>query len=495
MGIIQKQSIRSSIFITLGFAIGAFNIVVLFPKFLSPEYFGLTRAMLDITLTLSLLCTFGSLSVVYKFYPFYNHYLPKEKNDLPFVTGMVCLSGFVMVMLGGWMFKDFIIRKLGKSPELATYFYTVYPFTFLMLVYIWLESFSWGLKMTVISNFLKETAVRIISTVLILLYGFNVISLSVFINLFSLVYLIPVVILFFVLIKTGRWKIIPSRPSNVTRRLKGRMVSFGLFIFGAQFLNLLAKTNDTFMVFGIEGLAQTGVFAIATYMTAIMEIPQRSLNSISTPVLSESWKNNDLKNIEHVYRKSVTNLLVIALGLFGLIYLNANNLASFLGKEYDEIGIVIFIMGFAKVIELGAGMNGIIIGTSNYWKFNFYTNVFYTLFSLPLNFFLIKSFGLPGLALANLISSILYNSVRFTFLYRKFGLQPYTWKSLLLVLVSFAFYYVVYLIPQASNIFLDTALRTLLFTALFAPAIYLSKMAPDLNAIAENLFKRIKKGL
>ncbi|MBC7884602.1 MAG: hypothetical protein H7X99_03960, partial [Saprospiraceae bacterium] len=404
MGIIQKQSIRSSVFISLGFAIGAFNILLLFPRFLPPEYFGLTRAMLDIALTLSLLCTVGSLPVIYKFFPFYNHYLTKEKNDLPLITGIVCVAGFILVMFGGWVFKDFIIRKLGKSPELATYFYMIYPFTFFMLAFIWMESFSWGLKMTVISNFLRETAVRIIGTILILLYGFRFISLHVFIHLFSLMYLVPAIILLMVLVRTRRWKIAITWPSKVTRRLQRRMISFGLFIFGAQFLNLLAKTNDTFLVFGIEGLAQTGVFAIATYMTAIMEIPQRSLNSISTPVLSESWKNNDLKNIEHVYRKSVTNLLVIALGLFGLIYLNAYNLASFLGKEYAQIGIVIFIMGFAKVIELGTGINGIIIGTSNYWKFDFYTNVFYTIFSLPLNFFLIKSFGLPGLAVANLIS-------------------------------------------------------------------------------------------
>ena len=70
MGIIQKQGIRSSLFIMLGFVIGAINLLVLFPLFFSKNDQGLVRAMIDIGATLSIFCTLGSLPVVYKFYPF-----------------------------------------------------------------------------------------------------------------------------------------------------------------------------------------------------------------------------------------------------------------------------------------------------------------------------------------------------------------------------------------------------------------------------------------
>src|SRR5690606_3993329 len=133
--------------------------------------------------------------------------------------GMVCLGGFLVVMLTGFIFEDFIIRKLGKSPQLADYFYTIYPLTFFMLAFTWLESFSWGLKKTVITNFLKEAGVRIISTILILLYGFQFISLEQFIILFSLSYLIPVLVLLYILLRTGKWKVSLTGISSVTRRL------------------------------------------------------------------------------------------------------------------------------------------------------------------------------------------------------------------------------------------------------------------------------------
>jgi O-antigen/teichoic acid export membrane protein len=492
MGIIQKQSIKSSIFIFIGFGIGAFNILVLFPKFLTPAQLGLTRAMLDISLTLSTLCTLGSVSVIYKFFPFYSHYLKDKKNDLPLITAVACLIGFTLVVVSGIVFKDVIIRKLGKSPEFADYFYTVYPFTFLMLMFAWLESFSWGLKKTVVTNFLKEAGVRIVSTILILLYAFHVVSLNGFINLFSLLYLLPVVILFLILTGTGDWTFSITGISSVTRRLKSRLISFGLFVFGAQFLNVLARTNDTILIIGLQGLPEAGVFAIASYIIAVMEIPQRSMNSISVPVLAESWRNNDMKNIEHIYKKSVANLLVIGLGLFGLIFLNVHNVSAFLGKSYAQIELIVFIMGMAKVLDLGTGINGQIIATSNYWKFDFYTNVLYTILSLPLNFFLIKAFGLYGIAYASIISMTIYNGVRCAFLYKKFGLQPYTGKSLLVILIAMAIYFIIWSVPHFQNIFLDTFIRTVLFIVLFVPAVYASNVAPDLNAIGRNMLKRIK---
>lgn len=484
MGTIRKQSAYSSVFIFIGFAIGALNILVLFPKLLVHHEFAITRAMVGISLTLATFCTLGSLNVIYKFYPFYHSYLKQKDNDLPFVTGIICLTGYIVVVILGIVFRDFIVRKLGKSPEFAPYFYTVYPFTFFLLLFTWLEAFGWSIRRTILTNFLREAAVRLLTTGLILLCAFHVISSGGFINLFSLSYLPSALILGFVLIKSGKWKFSIVPLSTVTRRLKKRMISFGLFVFGAQFLNILVKTNDTILILGLKGLAGIPIFETATYLITVMELPQRSLHAISVPVLAEAWKNNDMARIDSLYRKSVSNLLVIALGMFGLIFLNSYSLAEFLGKNYAIVPQLVFIMGLAKVIDLGTGVNSLVIGTSNYWKFDFYTNVIYTLLSIPLNVLLIKWLNLVGLAYSLLISLTIYNTVRYVFIYRTFGFQPYTFTCLLAVLISGGIYLAVYLVPHYSNIFVDVALRSLLFSGLFLPAMYYLKIVPDINDLA-----------
>lgn len=481
MGTIRKQSAYSSVFIFIGFAIGALNILILFPKLLAHNEFAITRGMVEISLTLATFCTLGSLNVIYKFHPFYHSYLKQKDNDLPFVTGVICLAGYILVVVAGIVFRDFIIRKLGKSPEFAPYFYTVYPFTFFLLLFTWLEAFGWSVRKTILTNFLRETAVRLLTTGLILLCAFQIISSGEFINLYSLSYLPSALILYFVLVRSGKWKFSIVPLSTVTRRLKKRMISFGLFVFGAQFLNILVKTNDTILILGLNGIADLPVFVIASYLITVMELPQRSLHAISVPILAEAWKNNDKERIGSLYRKSVSNLLVIALGMFGLIFLNSYSLVEFLGERYAMIPLLVFIMGLAKVIDLGTGVNSLVIGTSNYWKFDFYTNVIYTLLSIPLNVLLIKWLGLVGLAYSLLISLTIYNTVRYVFIYRTFGFQPYTYTCLLAVIISGVIYLIVYFVPHYSNIFIDGLLRSLLFAGLFLPSMYFLKIVPDIN--------------
>ena len=496
MGIIQKQGVKSSFFIMIGFLIGAVNLLILFPLFFSKNDQGLVRAMLDIGATLSVFCTLGTLPVIYKFYPFYNHYLGPKKNELPFITLIINLIGFGILLIIGWQQKDFIIHKLGKSPSLAQYFNYVYPYTFFLLIFYWLEAFAWGLRKGVYSNFLRETLIRILTTLLIFAFGLKYIDLAVFLTLFSLLYVIPSLLLLINLIQSQQFSFKSLQISSVTRRLKGKMFSFALFVFAGQFFNLLARTNDTFQIVVIRGLDDAAIFAIATYVSAILEIPQRSLNSISIPVLATSWKNKDFANIKHIYHKSVSNLLAIGLLLFGLIWLNIDNLVNFLNwvsnKDaggYDAISKLIFILGLAKLIDLATGVNSQIIGTSNFWKFDFFTNLFYILLSLPLNYYLIKNYNLEGLAYSNLIALCLYNSIRFLFLYKKFKLQPYTFKHGLFLLLSIGLILIVHQIPTVNNIVANIFLQSTVFGISFYVLVSWINPAPEALEIVNKFIK------
>lgn len=496
MGIIQKQGIKSSIFIMIGFVIGAVNLLVLFPLFFSKNDQGLIRAMIDIGATLSVFCTLGTLPVVYKFFPFYNHYLGPKKNELPFLTLIINLIGFGLLMWIGLENKEFIIRKLGKSPSLANYFNYVYPYTFFLLIFYWLEAFAWGLQKGVLTNFLRETAIRILTTLLILAFGLKWLNLDQFILLFSGIYVIPTLLLIYNLSQSQEWSFRSFKISSVTKRLKGKMLNFALFVFAGQFFNLLARTNDTFMIVGLRGLSDAGIFAIATYVAAIMEIPQRSLTSISIPVLAKSWKDKDFANIKHVYHKSVSNLLAVGLLLFGLIWLNIENLVSFLNwisnKEsggYDALVPLIFIMGLAKLVDLATGVNGQIIGTSNFWRFDFFTNLFYIVLSIPLNYYLISHYQLIGLAYSNLAALVLYNSVRFLFLYKKFKLQPYTLKHGLFLILSIAFMFLIYKIPSPTNFLLNIAFKSTVYGVGFYGLLVWINPAPELKELVQGFLK------
>jgi O-antigen/teichoic acid export membrane protein len=263
------------------------------------------------------------------------------------------------------------------------------------------------------------------------------------------------------------------------------MVSFGLFIYGAQFLNLLSRTSDSIIITAkaTNGLTDTAVFTIAGYIAALMEIPQRSMMSITVPVLAESWRNKDLGNIQHIYSRSVSNLLVIGLGMFALLWLNTANIANWMGKDYQGMESVVLFLGIAKLIDLGTGANAQIIGTSNYWKVDFTTNVIYTILAIPLNYLLISGYGLIGAAYAALISQVLYNAMRYIFLWYKYQLQPYNRKHLLAILITILATGLAYILPRQQSVIADALLRSVVFAVIFAPLIFRSAISTEINAL------------
>lgn len=495
MGTIQKKSIQSSAIILFGFGIGAINLLIINPKVLSPEQFGLTRIITDAGLTLATLCTLGTLPVVYKFFPFYKTHLDKQKNDLPYITGVICLLGLVIMCFIGYLAKDVIVRKFSeKSPLFVEYSYLVYPYCILILFFMWLESFAISMHKSLLSNALRELAPRLFFTLILLLIGFKFIDDKTFYSLFSISFLIPALILFFALRISGCLPFV-HQVSPVTKRLGAKMTNFGMFVFGAQFLNLLSRTVDTFILSAKSdrGLIDTAIFTLATYVVTLMEVPQRSITSVATPILAEAWKNKDLNLIKRIYRKSASNLLIIGIIMFALIWLNLHNIGGFLGKNFNGIETVILFMGIGKLIDLGTGANSQIIGTSSFWKVDFTTNVIYTFVALPLNYFLISKFGLMGAAYSTLISLTFYNAMRFGFLWFKFDMQPYRIKDLTVIIIAVVCIILVYLIPKTENYIIDAMIRTGLFMITFIPSIYFSNISEEINEFINKIPERFLK--
>src|ERR1035441_10845067 len=84
MSQIRRQSIISTIFVYAGFFIGFVN-TYLFTRQGSPfttSQYGLTSIFIAVGNLMFAFANMGMISVIYKFYPYYNDNLPKKKNDL-----------------------------------------------------------------------------------------------------------------------------------------------------------------------------------------------------------------------------------------------------------------------------------------------------------------------------------------------------------------------------------------------------------------------------
>ncbi|GEP97296.1 lipopolysaccharide biosynthesis protein [Chitinophaga cymbidii] len=495
MGNIQKQSITASVITYVGFAVGALNTWIFTSGFFTAEQYGLTRIMYDIGYTLFALANLGSVSVMYRFYPYYRDRLPLQKRDLFGKMFLVSMFGFLLVSAMLLLFKDLFIQKFsGNSPLLVQYYYVLFPFTFFFLIYSLLEVQAWNHYASVVTAFYKEFVLRVLTTLLILLFLLNILDFDHFIVLFSLLFGCISLGLFLYL-RRKHAIVFTLKTSQITTRMKDKMVPYGLFISLVSFCGILAKTFDTILISSVLDLSYVGIFTFITYLTSIMEAPQRGLIAASLPVIAQSWKNKDRGRIFRIYQKTSINMLLFSGFIFALVWMNLHNAFAIfhLDTIYLRGETALLILGVTKILELGTGVNSQIILTSRYWRVDFVTTVILLVTLIPLNYLLVRKYGITGTAWATFIAYLLFNSIRFGFIWVKFKMQPFTFQTLIAIVILIINYFIVTAIIQVASPLLEAILQTALYTILSAFLIIRLKVSEDANNVFNAGVRRIKE--
>ncbi|OQP52477.1 lipopolysaccharide biosynthesis protein [Niastella populi] len=494
---IRRQSIISSILVYIGFAVGLLNTYLYARGFAEAEYGLVQGAFVAFANLMFSVSNVGLTFYIYKFYPYYNDNLPPKKNDMITLALVVSICMFAFVMIIGFVFKDFVIRKYSaNSPELIYYYYWLFPFGFGLSIYSILEAFAWQLRKSVLTNFLKEILFRLLATILIVLFFLKVIKdFNLFIKLYAFTYIAIALALLIYLMATRQLHITFSI-SRVTKKFFKKIASVALFIWGGSLVFNLAQVFDTLVIGAVvaSGMANVGLYTLAQNMSSLVNAPQRAIVSTTIPPLSQAWKDKDYDKINRIYQRSSINQLLFALAMFALILLNFTDgvLTFHLKPGYLDARIIFLYIGITKIVDMGTGVNSQIIGTSIYWKVDFVSGIILLALTLPLNYFLTVYLGVIGPAIANLFAIIVYNGIRYFFLLRKFKMQPFTVKSVYALLLAIVCFGICYF---AFNSFLGfgwIVLRSTAFIALFAAGVLFLKISPDVLPVLESVRKRLR---
>ena len=494
MGSIRKQTILSSILIYIGFFIGFINNYFYTRNgSFTLEQYALTRIFFDFGQIMFAFGSLGVIPVIYKFYPYYKDNLEEKKIDLMTWALLASFIGFLLILLGGWYFQPLFVRKFSENSKLVVgYYFWLFPFAMGMLFFSVIESFCWAVQRSVVSNFLKETGLRILTSVLILLFYCKIISFNYFIYLFAFQYLVIFLVLLVYLYRTGHLHFTFSI-SRVTKRFRKKILSMQVLIFSGTVIAAVAATIDSLIIASVKGLAATGIFVFAQYAANLIQVPQRSIQAISASVLSRAWKDKDYKEISRIYERSCINLLLMSLFIFGNLWLNVQEAINVLNiqQEYKDGVGVLFILGIVRIVDAGTGLNAMVINTSTFWKFDFYSGVALLALRLPLTYYLIKNYGIIGSAFAELAAYGVYNFIRFEFLRRKFKMQPFSLKTLYSILLAIAAYAVAYYSFQNVHGWLGIFMRAGVFSVLMAAGIFYGNLTPDAGQLYAVFRKRM----
>jgi O-antigen/teichoic acid export membrane protein len=482
MANIRKQAILSSLLVYIGVLVGAVNTYFFVKEgSFTPEQYGLTRLFFDVGQNFYAWASLGVIPVIYKFYPYYKDHLPNKKIDLLTWAFVISLVGFIVVTIGGFVFEPLVIRKFSRGSVLfVQYYHWVFIFAFGILFFSVLESYSWAIHRSVFSNFLKETVLRLFTTVFIALFLLQVISYDGFIKLFSFLFILILIVLA-VYLAYKKELPLSFHISRVTQKFHKKMITMQSLVFSGICIMTLGQTIDSIMIAGVQGLAQTGIYSLAQFAANLVQIPQRSIQSISTGVLSREWKQKNYAEISRIYSRSCINLLLMSLFIFGNLWLN-------IGAAFEVMNIqtafaqgisVVLVLGIARIIDAGTGVNGTVIGTSTFWRFDFFSGVSMLAVRLPLAYILLKEYGMVGMAYSEVISLVIYNFLRFEFLRRKFNMQPFNSKTLLSLVVGGAAFAISFFAFRSVDGWTGIIARSALFSILIIAGVLSFALSPD----------------
>ncbi len=498
MSNIRKQSIIASFVVYIGFALGFFN-TYLFTRQggFTKEQFGLTAIFVAVSQLMFSVANLGMSAFITKFFPYYKAHLSKKQNDQITIALLVPLAGFALVVVLGIFFKDILLNKIfSNAPELPQHYWWLFPFGFGYTIFMVLDAYAWQLHKAVLSSFLKEVMFRSFVTVLITLTMFHIIAdFSAFISIYSFCYL---ALALYLLLHLARQNYLhfTLKQSLVTKKFRRKIFALIGFVWGGGLVFSMASVVDTIFIAAIlpNGIGQAGVFTFGQYIASLIQAPQRAVIAATTGPLSQAWRDKDFRKLNKIYHRSAINLLLFSGAMFCLVWINYDDGIKTFHIQSDFLGAkwVFFWFGLTRMVDMGAGVNGQIISTSTYWRFDFLTGFILLALSLALNFFLTRGLGTVGPAIANLISFSIYNIIRYVFLLRKFNMQPFDAKTLYAILLTAACFLLSYL-PFKNFYGLQwMVIRSLAFCIPFGAGMIWLKLSPDAIPVWLTVKKRLK---
>lgn len=488
MGIIIKQSIRASIFSYLGAIIGFINVLWLYPYFLEADQIGLLGLIQS---SAYLLATFGQVGMgatLVRFFPQYKH----EKGFIGLIL-IISNMGFVVLLGISLLFQEQITAYFSaESAMFVEYLQLAVIVTYLLMLFQVLEAYCRSILEIGMPTFLRDIGLRSLTTIAIILYGFQVISFHSLVWSLMLTYGLTTLFLFAYLRYAKNMRL-SFQTSFISKQKLKSLFNFGFYtLLGAGGTQIILQI-DRIMISGIKGLEDTGIYTIAFFIGTVIELPKRAITQLSMSLLSQNFKNGDIMAVKKLYRQTSINLFIIGGLLLLGIWCNLDNVYHFIpkGQLYQKGFYVVLFIGLGKLSDMLFGANGEIIVMSKYYRFNVLAVITLAIMTVVFNQLLIPQLGIEGAALASLLAMLIFNLVKYIFVWVKLGMQPFTVKTLILAGILALSYFAQSLLPQLETVIIDLVLRSVLISVLFLIPLYFLKISNEVNQLVDSTFKKI----
>ncbi len=477
MGIIQKQALRTTIVTFAGIAIGILSRAIM-PFVLEKDQIGALNMLDSASLLIAAVSTLGFTQITLRVFP---NFRDDENGHSGFLLlGLFfSLIGILVGELSFYFLKDFILGRGLGHKTIQSVSYLIFPIIFFRILFMNSDIYLRMLSKSVLGAFWEGFVLKLVVISGVLLFWLSWIDFEYLSYIYTAAFCLPGLVLVFLSFNSTK-KITRPKKTLLTKENKRAMLTYGAFGIIGVASGTLIKTVDNLMVNKLLGEEKLGVYAVLFLGGILVSVPARGIRRIAVPLLSEAWKNNDLKNISTTYSKSAINQLIVGFYLLIVGWACIEEVLTFL-PDYQEGLYVFLFIGVAQLLDMMTGVNMEVIATSEKYKMNTYFNIALVGLTIGFNFWFIALWGLPGAAFASALSVLIINIIRWFYLKKTYQLQPFNgafvkaflFGLLLLITVSF--------IQLDLNPILSILIQFAIITAIYWSVVVQMKWSLDIN--------------
>ena len=484
MGIVIKQTSRNIFTISIALIIGAINTLYFYPEFLKDEYYGLVVFLLATSNLLQPLMSLGAQHTIIKFYSSFKDKKSKDSflSSIVFIPLLIILPVSYLVTQVHDLIGDFLSMQ---NPIIESYVWIIFLVAFATSYFEVFYAWSRVQLKSVFGNVLKEIYPRISVFFLLVLVSQDLITKENFIWWLTGLYYLRLLIMIGYSLSLYK----PSLSYTLPKNFK-EIISYSIYILLAGSAASLLIDIDKYMIPQKEAISQTAYYAVAVFIATVVEIPGRAMFQILNPMVAKAINNNDFNNLNDLYQRSSSNLLIICGFFFLLINLNIVSFYKLMNNEfYSDAILVVLIISIAKLIQMSFGCGPAILATSSFYKITLPFSISMAISVYFLNDYLIDLYGINGAAISTLIVLFLFTILKVLYINFKLKIHPYNLNTIKIISVICLVYFVFGLFQLGFDPLFNIILKSIFISLVYISLVYFLKLSKTINNTIDSLIK------
>ncbi|MFY0644770.1 MAG: polysaccharide biosynthesis C-terminal domain-containing protein [Bacteroidia bacterium] len=493
MGLVARQSFKAAIATYIGLGMGVLNNLFIYPYMLTVEQYGEVQFVLQTATFFTPFLVFGFGYVLTRYYPQYkdNQASKQRFYGLVYLTVTLNILVFLAIFL---LFKariaDYYESKSGVS-RISVY---VLIGIAAILPYVRLARNYAAIQGRIAIPSLLIQLLKFALPAFVVAYFYDYIKFDQLIVLLFAYHLVLALVFLYYMNSQDKF-----RPKFSWSSLKADpnfkpMVAFAGFSVLSGIGGALANQIDILMVTTMVGTYQNGLYAWSLFIANAIAVPFTLISTISVPIISQYWKDNDQEGIKRIYKQSSAVSVLVSLGIFLAFWLIIKDVFDLMprGDEY-RLGInVVWMLCVAKIIDMASGVNNQILSMSKKYPYLLGFLSVAVVLNIGLNLILIPRYGIEGSSMATIASILVYNILKLIYIKRAFNMQPFRMKNLYNIVLAGLLFFIWAVLPRTPNTIVNILLYSSSFGLIYFVLCYWFKFSLEFNEFIDKQLIRFR---